>query len=188
MKILIEVSARHVHLSKNDLKTLFGENHELTFKKALSQPGQFLCEERVVIANNENFIKNVAILGPVREKTQVELSLTDARKLGINAPIRDSGDLKGTAGCKIIGSSGKISLSEGVIVAKRHIHMTPKDAQNLNVCDRQIVKMNINTAERGLIFDNIIVRVDAKYAIAMHIDTDEANAAGIFNQIYGEII
>ena len=133
--VLIETSARHVHVTEADLKVLFGENATLTFKKALSQPGQFACEERVTLVGPKKQIANVSILGPVRSATQVEVSATDARTLGVDIAIRESGDLKGTPGCKIVGPCGEIDLVEGVIVAKRHIHMTPEDAVELNLTD-----------------------------------------------------
>lgn len=180
-KIIVEVSARHVHLSDKDLNTLFGEGYTLTKKKDLSQPGEFAAEERVTVIGPKRNLENVSILGPTRKQTQVEISLTDARSIGLVAPIRESGDLAGTAACKIIGPKGEIDLEEGVIVAKRHIHMTENDANNLGAKNHQNVKVSIKSEERSLIFDDVVVRVSNTYALALHIDTDEGNAAGLGN-------
>ena len=175
--VLIETSARHVHVSEADLKVLFGENAQLTFKKALSQPGQFACEERVTIVGPKKSIPNVSILGPARNATQVELSATDARSIGVDIAIRESGDLKGTPGCKIVGPCGEIELTEGVIVAKRHIHITPEDAVELNLSDKEIVSVKVVNEYRSIIFGDVVVRVRSDFSKAMHIDTDESNAA-----------
>ena len=177
--VLAEISARHVHLSKEDLATLFGEGYQLTNKKDLSQPGQFACEERVTVVGPKRELKNVSILGPVRPESQVELSMTDARSIGLTAPIRESGDLEGSTPCKLIGPCGEIELKKGVIIAKRHIHMTPADAEKYGVVDKQIVKVAVNTEGRSLVFGDVVCRVSPKYALAMHLDTDEANAAGM---------
>ncbi len=185
-KILVETSARHIHLTQEDVYRLFGEGHELTKKKDLSQPGQFSCEERVTVVGPKRELANVSILGPVRKASQVELSATDARSIGISAPVRESGDLAGSAGCKLIGPAGEIDLAEGVIVAKRHIHMTPEDARSFGVRDKEIVKVKIDGTGRALIFDDVVVRVSASYSTAMHIDTDEANACG--GATSGEIV
>ncbi|MBO4229274.1 MAG: phosphate propanoyltransferase [Clostridia bacterium] len=187
-KILVETSARHVHLTKEHLEILFGEGHELTVKKMLSQPGQFACEERVTLVGPKKSIDRVSILGPIRPDTQVEISFTDARSLGIDAPVRESGDIKGSAGCKIVGPCGEIEITEGVIVAKRHIHFTPEQAEAYGVSDKQIVKVEIDSADRKTIFDDVVVRVKASFDAAMHIDTDEANAACAFGTCYGTII
>ena len=187
-KILVETSARHVHVTKEALAILFGEGHELTAKKALSQPGQFACEERVTLVGPKKSIERVSILGPVRPENQVELSFTDARTLGVDAPVRESGDIKGSAGCKIVGPCGEIEISEGVIIAKRHIHFTPAQAEAYGVKDKQIVKVAINSEGRKTIYDDVVVRVKATFDAAMHIDTDEANAACAFGKCYGEII
>ena len=176
-EFLLETSARHMHLSQQDLETLFGAGYTLTNKKDLSQPGQFACEERVDVVGSKRTQKGVTILGPVRPASQVELSLTDARSLGINAPVRESGDIAGSPGCKLVGPCGEVELSEGVIVAKRHIHMTPEDAKELGVQDKEIVNVQIDGA-RPLVFGDVVVRVSPAFALAMHIDTDEANAAG----------
>lgn len=187
-KILVETSARHVHVTKEALAILFGEGHELTAKKALSQPGQFACEERVTLVGPKKSIERVSILGPVRPENQVELSFTDARTLGVDAPVRESGDIKGSAGCKIVGPCGEIDIEEGVIIAKRHIHFTPEEAEAYGVKDKQIVKVAIRSEGRSTIYDDVVVRVKPTFAAAMHIDTDEANAACAFGTCYGEII
>ncbi len=186
--VLIETSARHVHVTEADLKVLFGENATLTFKKALSQPGQFACEERVTLVGPKKQIANVSILGPVRSATQVEVSATDARTLGVDIAIRESGDLKGTPGCKIVGPCGEIDLVEGVIVAKRHIHMTPEDAVELNLTDKQIVSVKVVNEYRSIVFGDVVVRVRSDFSKAMHIDTDESNAGFIAPGTIGEII
>ena len=186
-KVLVETSARHVHLSAADLEVLFGKGAELTVKKMLSQPGQFACEERVTVVGPKRELKNVSILGPVRKATQVELSLTDARSIGLTAPIRESGDIAATPGCKLVGPCGEVEIAEGVIAAKRHIHFTPADAEAFGVKDKEIVKVKLDT-ERGLIFDDVVVRVNETFAAAMHIDTDESNAAAAVGEVYGEIV
>ena len=186
-KILVETSARHVHLSKDDLAKLFGEGAELTFKKALSQPGQFACEERVKLVGPKKEIANVIILGPVRPATQIELSYTDARTLGIDAPLRESGNVAGTPGLKLVGPAGEVEVAEGAIVAKRHIHMTPADAETYGVENGQIVSVKIDS-ERSAVLGDVVVRVNPNFALAMHIDTDEANAACAFGKCFGELI
>jgi len=185
--VTVETSARHVHLSAGDIAALFGDGHELTNKKELSQPGQFACEERVTIVGTKNEIKNVIILGPARPATQVEVSLTDARNLGIAAPIRESGDIAGSAGCKLVGPAGEVELSEGVIAAKRHIHLHPDDAEKFGVADKQIVKVKINTDGRSVIFGDVVARVNESFMTSMHIDTDESNACGAVGNVEGEI-
>lgn len=187
MKIIIETSARHVHVSQKDLNILFGENYELHNKKDLSQPGQFACQEKVTIKGPKGEI-TASILGPIRDKTQVELSLTDARKIGIAPPIKESGDLNNTPGCTIIGPNGEITLKGGIIAAQRHIHLDPKTAAENNLADKDIVNVKVNTDGRSLIFGDVVVRVKESFAPAMHIDTDESNAAGINGTIFGEII
>lgn len=186
-KFIVETSARHVHVTEEHLKVLFGEDAVLHNKKDLSQPGQYACEERVTVVGPKGEMPGVTILGPVRSATQVEISLTDARKLGLAAPIRESGDVAGSAPCKLVGPKGEVEIAEGVIVAKRHIHMTPADAAELNVADKDIVSVKIDTAERSTIFGDVVVRVNANFALAMHIDTDESNAAGCGREVYGEI-
>ena len=186
-KILVETSARHVHLCQADLETLFGKGATLTHKKDLSQPGQFACEERVNLVGPKKELANVIILGPVRPKTQVEVSYTDARTLGVAAPLRESGDVAGTPGLKLVGPAGEVELAEGVMVAKRHIHMTPADAENLGVTNGEIVSVKIES-ERTSILGDVVVRVNPNFALAMHIDTDESNAAAAFGACYGEIV
>lgn len=187
-EFLVEISARHVHVTKETLEVLFGKGYELTVKKELSQPGQFASNERVTVAGPKKELAGVSILGPCRSADQVELSATDARSVGIAAPIRESGDVKGSGACKLVGPAGEVELKEGVIVAKRHIHMTPEDAEKFGVKDAQIVKVAINTAERSLVFGDTVVRVSPKYALAMHVDTDEANAAAIPGSCMGTIV
>ncbi len=188
MKVLVETSARHIHLTDEHLAALFGEGYQLTKKKDLSQPGQFASNERVDIVGPKGVMPNVSILGPTRKASQVELSLTDARKIGIAAPVRESGDLAGTPGCVIRGPKGEITLEEGVIAAKRHIHFTPEDAEKFGVKDAQIVSVRIETADRTTTFGDVVVRVSPSYAAAMHIDTDESNAAGCSGYVEGEVI
>ena len=188
MKFIVETSARHVHVTEQDLKTLFGEGHALTKKKDLSQPGQFACEERVTVVGPKRELAGVSILGPVRPKTQIELSLTDARSIGVTAPVRESGDVAGSGACKLIGPKGEIELSEGVIAARRHVHMTPDDAQKYGVQDGQTVSVALDTDGRALTFSDVVVRVSEKYALAMHIDTDEANAAAVPGSCTGRIL
>lgn len=178
MDFIVETSARHIHLSQKDVEILFGTGAELHKKKDLSQPGQYACEERVDIVGPKKSINGVGILGPTRPSTQVEVSLTDARALGLSAPIRESGDLAGTAQCKIVGPKGEVVLTEGVIAAKRHIHTTPEDAEKLGVKDKEIVSVKIGSSDRSIVFGDVVVRVNPTYATAMHIDVDEANAAG----------
>ena len=187
-QVLIETSARHVHLSKEHIDILFGAGHELTFKKALSQPGQFACEERVTVVGEKKEIKNISILGPARSATQVEVSLTDARTLGVKAPVRESGDIAGSGACKIIGPCGEVEISEGVIAAKRHIHLTPEAAAEMGVKDKQIVCVKIDSDGRKTIFGDVVIRVSDKFSPAMHIETDESNAAGCVPGMMGEVI
>lgn len=184
---VIEGSGRHIHLSQADVNRLFGEGYELTKVKDLSQPGQYVCQERVSLVGPKGMFSNVVILGPVREQSQVEVSLTDARTLGIKAPIRESGDLKGSAGIIIVNKERHISLEEGCIVAKRHVHVAESDAKALGVTNGQIVKVKANTA-RPLIFDDVVIRVSPKYHTYMHIDFDEANACDLCTGDLGEII
>lgn len=187
-KFIVETSARHIHVTQEYLEILFGKGHELTKKKDLSQPGQFACEERVTIVGPKKELAGVSILGPVRSATQVELSATDARSIGIAAPIRESGDVAGSGACKVIGPCGEIEISEGVIVAKRHIHLTPADAEELGVKDKDIVWVKLDTDGRKAILGDVIVRVSEKFARAMHIDTDESNAVFAPRDLMGEIV
>lgn len=187
-QFIVETSARHVHVTQQDLETLFGKGYQLTPKKYLSQPGQFASEERVDVVGPKKTLARVSILGPIRPETQIELSLTDARSIGVSAPIRESGDIQGSGACKLVGPCGEVEVSEGVIAAKRHVHMTPEDAKEFGVVDKQIVSVKINTEGRALIFGDVVVRVSPKYALAMHIDTDESNAAGCGGNVMGEIV
>ena len=186
--VLIETSARHIHVSRKDLDILFGEGYQLTKKKDLSQPGQYACEERVQVIGPKGSFPGVSILGPVRPETQVELSAGDARSIGVKAPIRESGDLEGSGPCKLVGPKGEIEIERGVIIAKRHIHMTPADAEKYNLKDKDVVSVKVDTDGRALIFGDVVVRVNAAYALAMHIDTDESNAACCTPGMMGEII
>ncbi len=187
-QVLVEISARHVHLSKQDLEALFGKGYELTVKKMLSQPGQFACEERVKVIGAKGEFPAVSILGPCRNATQVELSLTDARSIGVSAPVRESGDIALSGACKLVGPAGEVEIKQGVIAAKRHIHATTADAEKMGLSNGQIVQVKIPTSNgRNLIFDDVVVRVSDSYALAMHIDTDEANAAGMAPNTIGTV-
>ncbi|MDP3304878.1 MAG: phosphate propanoyltransferase [Erysipelotrichaceae bacterium] len=186
-KILVEISARHVHVSEEHLAILFGEGYKLTPKKDLSQPGQFACEERVDLVGERGTLKSVTILGPTRPFSQVEVTLTEARTLGVKALIRESGLIDGTFGCTLVGPKGSVVLDKGVIVAKRHIHVTPSEAQAYGVSDKEIIMVEVTSEDRSLIFGDVVVRVSEKFAAAMHIDTDEANAAGLSGAVFGEI-
>lgn len=187
-KVLIETSARHMHVTQEHLEILFGKGATLTPKKDLSQPGQYACEERVDVVGPKKTLKGVTILGPVRPATQVEISLTDARSIGLTVPIRESGDIDGSAGCKLVGPAGEVEIKEGVIAAKRHLHTTPEDAAELGVSDKEIVGLKVESNGRSLIFGDLVVRVSDKFATAVHLDTDEANAAGLSGEVYGEIV
>lgn len=185
-KVLVETSARHVHLTAETVEILFGKGHTLTKKKDLSQPGQYACEEKVEVIGPRGSLK-MSVLGPTRPADQVEISLTDARSIGIAALVRESGDVAGTNGATLRGPEGEVVINEGVIAAKRHIHLTPADAEAFGVSDKQIVKVKLDTP-RALIFDDVVVRVNPNFAAAMHIDTDESNAAGAVGEVYGEIL
>ena len=197
-KILVETSARHIHLTQEAVEALFGAGPTLTKKKDLSQPGQFACEEKVTVVNKcvdkrtgaevEKTL-TMSVLGPVRPETQVEVSFTDARTLGVSAPVRESGDVAGTPGAKLVGPAGEYVIDHGIIVAKRHIHLTPENAADLGVENGQIVKVLVDTgAGRKTMFDDVVIRVKSSFAPAMHIDTDECNASAAFGVVYGEII
>ena len=197
-QILVETSARHVHVTQETLEALFGKGAELTVRAYLSQPGQYVSNQRIDLVGYklnkatgekvETRIKGVSILGPVRKADQVEISLTDARTLGVNAPVRESGDTAGSAPCKLVGPAGEVDIPEGVIVAKRHIHMTNADAQEFGVQNGQIVKLEVNTNGRSLIFGDVVVRVRDDFALACHIDTDESNAAACSGTVYGNLV
>ena len=189
MEVLVETSARHLHVTQEVLETLFGKGYELTKKKDLSQPGQYACAERVDVVGPKKTLAGVSILGPVRPETQVELSLTDARSIGVAAPVRESGDIAGSGACKLVGPCGEVEISEGVIAAKRHIHMTTADAARMGLTDKQIVSVQVACGNgRDLTFGDVVVRVSDKYALAMHIDTDESNAGCIAPNTMGTII
>lgn len=186
--VMVETSARHVHVTEKTLETLFGKGYQLTKKKDLSQPGQFACEERVQVIGPKNSFPAVSILGPTRPADQVELSASDARSIGVAAPVRESGDIAGSGACKLVGPKGEVELKEGVIVAKRHIHMTPEDAENYGVKDKQVVSVKIDSPERSLVFGDVVVRVSPKFKLAMHIDTDESNAVMAGRDATGVIV
>lgn len=174
--IPVGISGRHVHVSREHLDILYGAGYQLQPIKDLSQPGQFACQETVDLVTNKGSFKGVRILGPERKKSQIEIALTDAIKLGIKPPVRDSGDHAGSPGLTLVGPKGSVELSSGVIAACRHIHMTPDEAEKFGLRDKEIVKVCCG-GERGLIFDQVLVRVDPSFALEMHIDTDEGNAA-----------
>ena len=184
--IEVEASGRHVHLTRDNVETLFGKGHTLTWKSDLSQPGQFACQERVTVLGPKQAIANVIVLGPERKEAQVEISATDALTLGIKAPVRMSGAIAGTPGVKLIGSAGELELSRGVIVAKRHIHATPEDAARFSVADNEEVDVTV-FGERPVTFHDVAVRVSPSFAAYMHIDYDEANACGYHKGLIGII-
>ncbi|NLM83232.1 MAG: phosphate propanoyltransferase [Clostridiales bacterium] len=184
--ITIEGSGKHCHVTRKTLDTLYGEGFELVPKKMLSQPGQFASEQKVTLVGPKGQT-TLTIIGPCRKADQVELSFTDARALGFNPPIRESGDLEGSPGCKLIGPKGEVEIDKGVIVAKRHIHLTPEDAEKFGIKDKQIVKIRVG-GERGLIFDEVVARVSPEYATFAHLDYDEINAAALFGDPVGEIL
>ena len=186
-EFIVEVSARHIHLSKEHVEVLFGEGHELTPKKDLSQPGQYACEEKVTVVGPRGELK-MSVLGPARNASQIEVSLTDARTLGVEALVRESGDIAGSKGVKLVGPCGEVELEEGVIAAKRHIHMTEKDAEEMGVTNGEVVSVKVETPDRSIVFGDTVVRVSDKFALAMHIDTDEANAAGVKGSAMGTIV
>lgn len=185
--VKIGLSNKHVHLSQEHLNTLFGEGHELTPTKDLVQPGQFASEEKVDIVGPKKTLTGIRVLGPVRPETQVELAMTDARTLGIKAPVRESGNLDGTPGCKLVGPEGEVELDHGVIIAQRHVHLNPQQAIEAGVQDKDVVCLKID-GERGLIFDNVVVRAGEKHEKEVHLDTDEGNAAGCGPDAVAEII
>ena len=189
-KFIIETSARHIHVTKETLEALFGEGAELTIRKMLSQPGQFASGEKLEVVGPKGVLK-ASILGPVRKENQVELSYSDARTIGVVAPLRESGDVKGSAPCTLRNpENGKeVVIQEGVIIAKRHVHMTPADAETFNVSNGEIVNAKVvNETGRAIIFGDTVVRVSPTYALAMHVDTDEANAGALSGVVYGEIV
>lgn len=187
LKIPVEASGRHVHLKREHLDLLFGKGYELTPKRDLSQPGQYLCEERLALKTDKGILRNVAVLGPVRKETQVELSLTDAMSIGIDAPVKESGDIEGSASVTIVSDLGEVKIREGVIIAMRHLHATLKDAVLLGVKDKDLVSIRIDGL-RPVIFEDVLVRVNEKYSTAVHIDYDEANACGYRPGTTGSIV
>jgi putative phosphotransacetylase len=187
-KVPVGLSNKHVHLSVEDINTLFGEGHSLTPIKDLSQPGQFACDEKVDIVGPKRTIAGVRVLGPARKETQIELSFSDAITLGLkNTPIRDSGKLDGTPGVKLVGPKGEVELSKGTIIAARHIHMHTTDAEKYNLKDKDIVKVRVD-GERALVFENVLIRVNETYALDMHVDVEEGNAAMLQNGQLVEVI
>ncbi len=186
-KVKVGISNKHLHLSQEHLEILFGKGAELTVKKELGQPGQFAAEETVEIIGPKRSLGQVRVLGPVRKETQVELALTDARGIGIKAPVRESGKLEGTPGCKLVGPCGEIELDHGVIAALRHVHLNPEQAKEAGVVDKEIVMVKVE-GERGLVFDNVLVRSGEAHEAELHFDTDEGNAAGLANDVICEII
>lgn len=186
-KFIVETSARHVHVTQETLEVLFGKGFELEVKKMLSQPGQFASNQKVEVVGPKASLM-CSILGPCRNFNQVELSLTDARTIGISVPVRESGDIKGSTPVKLVGPCGSVELTEGAIAAKRHIHMTEADAKEFGVENGEIVNVKVETEGRSLIFGDTVVRVSNKFALAMHIDTDEANACFSGKEQYGEIV
>ncbi len=183
----IAMSNRHVHLSQEDLNTLFGEGYELTKFKDLSQPGQFASNEKVDVVGPKGTLKGLRILGPVRKATQIEISKTDSFVLGVMPPVRDSGDIEGTPGAKIVGPKGEVEISKGVIVASRHVHMHTTDAKEFGVNDKDLIMVKV-LGDRGLIFDHVLVRVRDDFALEMHVDIDEGNAAGVANGQLVELV
>jgi putative phosphotransacetylase len=188
MKVEIETSARHIHLTQEDLEVLYGKGYHLTVRKELSQPGQFASNERLTIVGFKGQFAGVSILGPCRKASQVEISLTDARAIGVTAPVRESGDIAGSGSCKLVGPAGELTLKEGVIAAKRHIHMPETTAKELGVENGQIVGVRVESDGRNLMFDDVVVRANPAYLLTMHIDTDESNAARCTPGMMGEII
>jgi len=186
-KVPVGLSNKHLHVSRKDLDTLFGEGYELTPFKDLKQPGQYAAEEKVDVVGPKGTLKNVRILGPVRPETQVELAMTDARIVGVNAPVKESGKLDGTMGIKLVGPEGSVDIDQGAIVALRHVHLSPEQAKEAGVADKQIVSIRFK-GERGLVFDNVLVRSGKGHDLEIHLDTDEGNAAGLKNGDLGEII
>ena len=186
MKLPIALSNKHIHLSQADIDVLFGQGYELTHKKDLSQPGQFACEEMVEVVGPKGSTK-MRVLGPARPESQVEVSLADARGLGIAVPVRQSGDTEGTPGCKLVGPKGEVEMTKGVIVAARHIHMSLEDAERFGVKDKDVVSVQ-TTGERALLFNNVLVRTNAAFALEMHVDLEEGNAAGVKNGDLVELV
>lgn len=186
-KVPVGLSNKHLHLSANDLETLFGKDYELHPTKSLKQPGQFAAEEKVDIVGPKGTLKGIRVLGPLRPETQVELAMTDCRVIGVSAPVRESGKLEGTPGVKLVGPKGEVELEKGVIVALRHIHLNPEQAKEAGVADKDVVSVKVG-GERGLTFDNVLIRSGEGHFRELHLDTDEGNAAGLKNDMEVEII
>ena len=186
-KIPIEVSARHVHLSQHLVDILFGKGYQLTPDKTLSQPTEFCSQERVDIVGPREMIHNVAVLGPTREHTRVEISLTDARKIGLTPPVRESGHHEGSASCRLVGPAGEFELQDGVIVAHRHVHCNATEAEQLGLTDGDKISVEVKDSLRPVIFEDVLVRVKDSFSLSMHVDTDEGNAAGLTPDSYGII-
>jgi putative phosphotransacetylase len=185
-KVPVGLSNKHLHLSQEDLEALFGKGYELTPYKALKQPGQYAAEEKVDIVGPKGAIKGVRILGPVRKETQVELAITDARDIGVTAPVKESGKLEGTPGIKLVGPAGEIEIDHGVIIALRHVHLSAEQAKEAGVQDKQMISVRFG-GERGVVFDNVLVRAGDGHEAEIHLDTDEGNAAGLKNGDLGEL-
>lgn len=183
----VGLSNRHIHLSKEHIETLFGEGYELTNFKDLAQPGQYACQEKVDIVGPKGTIKGVRVLGPARGNTQIEISFADGFALGVKPPVRNSGDLAGSPGAKIVGPKGEVEMEEGIIAAARHIHMHTSDGEKFGIEDKEIVKVRVE-GMRGLVFENVLARVHPSYALEFHVDLEEGNAAGLKNGNMIEII
>lgn len=188
VKVMIETSARHVHVTEEALETLFGAGAVLHEKKRLSQPTEFACDERVTVIGPKKELTGVSILGPCRKAVQVEISATDARSLGIKPVVKESGDIAGTPGCILKGPAGELEIKEGVIVAKRHVHMTPDFAEKHGFKDKEIISVKIEGTGRSAVLSDVVCRVNPTFAEAMHIDTDEANAIGSSGDLDGELL
>ncbi|MCL1981750.1 MAG: phosphate propanoyltransferase [Clostridiales bacterium] len=186
-KVKVSLSNKHLHLKAEDVEKLFGIGHELTVSKPLVQPRQYACEEKVDIVGPKGALKGVRVLGPARPETQVELAVTDARAIGIKAPVRESAKLAGTPGCRLVGPCGEVELDHGVIVALRHVHLSESQAKEAGVADKDVVSLKVE-GERGLIFNNVLVRAGDGHEKEVHLDTDEGNAAGCSAETIGEII
>ncbi|GKU78708.1 phosphate propanoyltransferase [Paenibacillus sp. L3-i20] len=186
-QVPVGVSARHIHLSEEHVHILFGQGYSLTEMKALSQPGQFAANETVAVVGPKGTFAKVRILGPVRKSTQLEVSRTDAFALGVKPPVRESGQIAGSAGITLQGPAGEVTIEEGVIIAARHIHFHTSDAEAFGITDKQKLRVRVG-GERGVVFEHVVARVSEDFALDMHIDTDEANAAGVNNGDLAEIV
>ena len=186
-RVKVSLSNKHLHLKAEDIEKLFGKGYELSVFKDLVQPGQFACDEKVDIVGPKGTLKGIRVLGPARPETQVELAVTDARAIGLQAPVRESGKLEGSPGCKLIGPSGEVELDHGVIAALRHVHLSEAQAKEAGVNDKDIVSLKIE-GERGLVLNNVLVRSGAAHEKEIHLDTDEGNAAGCGADTIAEIV